>query len=133
MVVNLNQAKRLPHAAEAVAAAGEGEAASGVEVDFRTERGFKRRIPARPKVLRMKPAPNECLKLMLKRTRFRAEGTGTRGPRFALPRALAQPSSAKVAATTARPAIGMTDRSAVPANILILFRKVTSMISTQIN
>jgi hypothetical protein len=133
--VNLNQAKRLPRAAEAVAAnsADVGEAASVVEGDFRTELEFKRGILALPKVPRMTPASSECLRLMLKRTCSRAEGTGTRGLRFALPRALARPSFAKVAVSTAHPAIGMTDRSAVPAIILILLRKVTSMINTQIN
>ena len=133
--VNLNQAKRLPRAAEVAAAnsADVGEAASVVEVDFRTEPGFKREILVLPKVLRMTPASSDCLRLMLKRTCFCAEGTGTRGLRFALPKALVRPSFAKVAVSTAHPAIGTTDRSAVPAIILSLLRKVTSMISTQIN
>ena len=132
--VNLNRAKQLLRVVEVVVAAlhaDVGEAASVVEEGLRRTLESRRRIQVVSE--RMTPTLSVCPKLTLRRTRFHAEGIGTRGLRSVPLMAPVQPNSARAAATMARQAIGMTDRSAVLATIPILSRKVTFMIDIQTN
>lgn len=123
--VNPNQVE-LPRREDEGAAANlvvVAEGASTFEVDIlRIKRVSIKRTHAAIviRVRRMKPRPNVCLKLMPKKTRFRGEGTGTRGLPSVQQMELAQPSFVRVAATMARRAIGMTGPSVAPAITPIL-------------